>query len=56
MTFSGTSFVTTLPAPTIELALIVIPGKIVTFPPIQTSFLIVIAFDIVDFLFFGAIG
>ena len=36
-TFGGISFVTTDPAPMTDLFPIVTPGRIVTFPPIQTS-------------------
>ena len=38
ITFGGTSLVTTLPAPTIELSPIVIPGNIIAPEPIQTLF------------------
>ena len=37
-TLDGISFVTTLPAPIVVLSPIVVPGNMVTFPPIQTLF------------------
>mgnify|MGYP006988964805 CR=1 FL=1 len=38
ITLGGTSLVTTLPAPTIELSPIVIPGNIIEPEPIHTLF------------------
>ena len=50
---SGTSFVTTLPAPTIEFSPIVTPGSIVDEIPIHAFFLIWIGFAMVPLLFSG---
>ena len=41
---SGTSFVTTLPAPTMEFSPMVTPGRIVAAIPIHAFFLICIGF------------
>jgi hypothetical protein len=42
--YGGTSFVTTLPAPTVEPFPILTPGKMIAFPPIQQSSSIQISF------------
>lgn len=53
MELSGTSLVTTLPAPTMEFSPIVTPGSIVDAIPIHAFFLIWIGFAYVALLFSG---